>query len=486
MTFEKAPSLRGKPIEGRSRGNLVKQCCEADLMFYKKLLRQVAIYLTGLPRYSATLRLCRVSRNDILIMSLLFFSPSLTALTLKQHHHHTIILNKTPTHVGVINPDIAAAHVTSPHNLDIYALKPGTTTIYARDAEGGELMRQELRVIADITPLASDIARIAPSVKLTPLATGLRLSGQVSDPLQAKEITEMARAYMGGSATILNHLRIDSPCQVNLRVRVAEVSRSLDKELGVRWKSLFKAGNFLTGLTTQFARNTKEGGTLRYSFVTSDQDANIFIDALAAEGLISILAEPDLTCLSGKEASFLAGGEFPVPITNGENVDVTFREFGVRLGFAPTVLNDRQISLVVEPEVSEISEANSITVNGLRIPGLKSRKAKTTIQLRSGQSFAIAGLLQNDTSSGKSAYPYLEKLPVIGALFRSTRFKQRNSELVIVVTPYLVNPVTSSHLIKMPLDGFIPATDFHRELQGKLWEGPKGKDIDLRKIGFYS
>lgn len=432
----------------------------------------------------------RVTRVKKIVTSttLLTFllSLPLDALTLNQHHHTTITLSKTPSHVGVINPEILAAHVTNPQNLDIYALKPGTTTVYARDAEGGELYRQEIRVIADITPLASDISLIAPEVKLTPLSTGLRLSGQVTDPLEAKEIFEMAQAYLGKDVMILNHLRVDAPAQVNLRVRVAEISRSLEKELGVRWKSLFKAGNFLTGLTTQFARTTKEGGSLRYSFVTSDQDANIFIDALAAEGLISILAEPDLTCISGETASFLAGGEFPVPITNGENVDVSFREFGVRLGFASKVLHDRQISLTVSPEVSEISEENSVVVNGLRIPGLKSRKANTTVQLKSGQSFAIAGLLQNDTSSGKSAYPYLEKLPIIGALFRSTRFKQRESELVIVVTPYLVNPVTSPHFITTPLDGFIPATDFDRELKGKLWQTPKGKEIDLKKIGFYS
>lgn len=423
--------------------------------------------------------------GHIVAMFLLVINP-LHALTLKQHHSHVITLEKLPSHVGVINPEIAVAHVTAPHHLDIYALKPGSTTIYARDADGYELMRQEVHVVANIGPLVADLAKIAPEVILTPLAAGLRLSGQVSDPLQAQEIVEMVRAYTGPDAIILNHLRVNSPSQVNLRVRVAEISRSLDRELGVRWKSLFKAGNFLTGLTTAFARNAQEGGTLRYSFVSADQDANVFIDALAAEGLVSILAEPDLTCISGETASFLAGGEFPVPIVSGDNVDVSFREFGVRLGFAPKVLNDPQISLTVEPEVSEISEVNSVVINGLRIPGLKTRKAKTTVQLKSGQSFAIAGLLQNDMASGKSAYPYLEKLPIIGALFRSTRFKQRNSELVIVVTPYLVTPATAPHMMQTPLDGFIPATDFSRELQGKLWETPNGKEVDLKKIGFYS
>lgn len=204
-------------------------------------------------------------------------------------------------------------------------------------------------------------------------------------------------------------------------------------------------------------------------YETSHADINAIIDALESEGLISLLAEPNLTALSGETASFLAGGEFPVPVVDrlgGASVD--FKDYGVSLAFTPTVLTSNRINLKVMPEVSSISSAGAVTVNGINIPALTTRRASTSVELGSGQSFAIAGLLLADTDQSVDKFPGLGDLPILGALFRSTRFERRETELVVIVTPYLVRPVSFGALAT-PNDGtngIASGQTHHREAAG--------------------
>src|SRR5690606_8062510 len=227
-------------------------------------------------------------------------------------------------------------------------------------------------------------------------------------------------------------------------------------------EALLQSGNFTFGLVSGRGVTNQAGQFLRApransafgSWSSGDDFVNAALDALAEEGLVNLLAEPNLTALSGETASFLAGGEFPIPIdSDDDGLTIEFKEFGISLAFTPTVLSSNRISLRVRPEVSDLSENGAITINGLTIPALATRRAETTVELGSGQSFAIGGLLSTDIESAVSKYPGLGDLPILGSLFRSTRFQRNETELVILVTPYLVRPVDEP-VMALPTDGY--------------------------------
>jgi pilus assembly protein CpaC len=272
-------------------------------------------------------------------------------------------------------------------------------------------------------------------------------------------------------------VRVDAPTQVHLRVRVAEVSRDVLKQFGINWQALFESGDFAFGFVNgravtnaagTFLREAEGANSVFGSYTNNNDSVNVAVDALAEEGLVNVLAEPNLTALSGETASFLAGGEFPIPVDNGNNgLTIEFKEFGISLAFTPTVLSADRIGLKVRPEVSDLSEKGSITVNGLVIPGLATRRAETTVELGSGQSFAIGGLMSSDIQNRLSKFPGLGDLPVLGTLFRSQRFQSNETELVILVTPYLVRPVDEP-VMAAPTDGYRAPTDIERILQGRL------------------
>jgi pilus assembly protein CpaC len=289
---------------------------------------------------------------------------------------------------------------------------------------------------------------------------------------------------------------------------VAEVSRQVIKEFGINWDAVFETGDLLFGFATgrpafgaagsNFRGPTNAGGgvpDLAFgSFTPGDNVVNTAIDALAQEGLVNVLAEPNLTALSGETASFLAGGEFPIPVaTDNNDITIEFKEFGIQLAFTPTVLSGNRISLRVRPEVSELSQDGSIEINGLTIPALKTRRAETTVELGSGQSFAIGGLLSSDVQNAVSKTPGIGDLPVLGTLFRSTAFRRNETELVIIVTPYLVRPVDEP-VLAIPNDGYKAPSDIERILEGRLHsaqlhpgkggpQGPQGQRL-TGPIGF--
>jgi pilus assembly protein CpaC len=269
-----------------------------------------------------------------------------------------------------------------------------------------------------------------------------------------------------------------------LKVRIAEVNRSLLKSWGVNLLTSDPTHGFKFGLTQgapagggspfQVAGSAGPGATL--AAATKLLGLNILgsLDIAATDGFATILAEPNLTSLSGETASFLAGGEFPIPVSQGNNaVTIEYKQYGVGLAFTPIVLAGGRISMRVRPEVSQLDDANGVTLANLRVPALITRRAETTVELGSGQSFMIAGLLQNTGSNSINKTPFLGDLPILGSLFRSTKFQRQETEMVVIVTPYLVRP--SSNQLATPIDGLRTPNDLERDFGGQTFTGVSGK-----------
>jgi pilus assembly protein CpaC len=411
--------------------------------------------------------------------------------------------------VFIADPAIADVQVPSPTSVIVFGRKPGQTTLIAIGEDDKPVATMQVVVAYEFADLRRLIQQEVPNadIKINPTAngTGVILSGVVPNDDMAEKVRTAAHRFATDKDTVINRVQVAGPNQVNLRLRVAEVSRSVTKQLGFNWEAVMSTGSFAFGLATGRSVATTIPGAggetaatianlfnrappltgvtsavganaLAGSLNTKHASVNGLIDALAEEGIVTILAQPNLTAISGQVASFLAGGEFPVPVnqsssgTGGNNNTVTieFKPFGVRLDFVPTVLSSDRISIKVRPEVSELSTNGAITVGDLVIPALSVRRAETTVQLGSGESFAIAGLIRNDTATDINKYPGLGDLPVIGTLFRSSRFQHNETELVIIVTPYVVRPVAEGPSLKLPTDGLTPASDIERVFMDRL------------------
>jgi pilus assembly protein CpaC len=291
------------------------------------------------------------------------------------------------------------------------------------------------------------------------------LSGTVSSPARAQQAMAIAQHFVPEKVTVINNLGVRGSQQVMLAVKIAEVSRSVSKQFGLTpsilagapGESGFRGNSFSTTALSSFAT-----GVL--SQISGNFALREKIDALEEKGLIKILAEPNLVAMSGDTANFLAGGEFPVPTNQTTNagvptITVEFKPFGVSLAFTPTVIDSDLINLVVAPEVSQIDKQTApVVINGFVIPGISTRRARTTVELRDGQSFAIAGLLQSDFSDQVQQIPGLSDIPILGALARDSQFQRKETELVIIITPRLVQPAPPEALAA-PTDGFVPPSD---------------------------
>jgi pilus assembly protein CpaC len=445
-------------------------------------------------------------------------------------------------------PAIARVQPASPTSLFLMGASSGHTTIIATSGTGAPIVQYDVTVVgaggahpaapmpsipaelggglgdgpatisaATVTAIESAIHRLIPGgTSIHAAAAGGRvvLTGSVPNPAAAQQAEAIAHGYAGEKTAVLTDFQVLSSIQVNVRVRIAEVSRTIERQLGFNWQALGNNGSWRLGLLTGAAG--AGGGALLpvtrargfppstfnplqplglptspnqigAGYTSSRYDINGIIDALATDQLVTILAEPNLTAQSGEPASFLAGGEFPIPIagstSNGTaTITVEFKQFGVSLEVVPTVLSAGRINLRVRPEVSQLSTNGSVSVpiagGTLTIPALTVRRAETTVELGSGQSFAIAGLLQKTSSDSTSALPGAGEIPIIGALFKSNDFQRGESELVIIVTPYLVKPTSSPAAMQLPTDGFRPATDLDRILLGRQIAQPSGVPLD--------
>jgi pilus assembly protein CpaC len=378
--------------------------------------------------------------------------------------------------VFIADPRIADVQVKSPQLVYLFAKAPGETTLYAVDKGERVLANVDISVDHNLSRLRNAIAKLAPGhdVSVDSVDGALIVDGVVTSASKAEDIRRLAESFAGAPENVINRLGVDAPNQVNLRVRVAEVSRDIDKQLGFNWSAVGTIGAWAFGIATAnpFAASLTtqtltvdpgglSGGGGRYTF-----DVNGVIDALEEEGLVTVLAEPNLTAMSGETASFLAGGEFPILVPEGDDrVVIEFKEFGVSLAFTPTITGGSRINLNVRPEVSQLSNTNAVVLNNFQIPSLTTRRAETTVELGSGQSFAIAGLIQNNVTHSISEFPGLGDVPVLGGLFKSDRFQREESELVIIVTPYIVKPAPTRRLAA-PTDGYQAPHDIERIIGG--------------------
>lgn len=435
--------------------------------------------------------------------------------------------------VFVADPEIADVQVPGPGAVLVLGRKAGTTALYVLDAGGGRLVERRIIVRHNVDELQGILSQRFPALRLTlESAPGsMMVKGSVPDAETAEAIARTVQPYLGEKEQLINRVAVSSPTQVYLQVRVAEVSKAITQKLGVNWSVIATPGRFTTGLingrafqsitgsslsavadtvTATIAASVAQslGGALSgtagagyngsssrssqsswgtatsytadpdggYSFLGGySKNGNSFqamIDVLDREGLVSILAEPNLTAVSGQTASFLAGGEFPVPVKQDKDtMSVEFKPFGVALDFTPTVLSDDRISIKVRPEISEIDPNSSIVMDGLTIPGLSVRRVETTVEMASGQSFAIGGLLQNNVRDVLSKVPGLGSLPILGKLFSSSEYQNNKTELVVIVTPYLVRP-TGPDQLTTPLASMRANTDIEYVLQERIGFDP--------------
>lgn len=399
--------------------------------------------------------------------------PASEVLQIEVQKGTIIRVGRPAATVFVADPNVADVESRSQRTVFIYGKEAGETTLYALDMEDRPILTLTVRVTHNLSRLERMIESVSPdaSITLTSIDGGLVVAGSVQDPQTAAAVIEMAETFMGDNERLINRLSIMAPTQVNLRVRFAEVSREVIRILSVRWQAQDLTGDtrFNIFSTRPDFNLQSESNVASVTQQIGPVSLNATLDALEKEGLVSILAEPNLTALSGETASFLAGGEFPVPVSVDDNeVGIEFKEFGVRLAFTPTVMNGNRISLRVRPEVSQLSDQGAIVLQNIQIPALSTRRAETTIELASGQSFAIAGLIQNRRSHDINKVPGLGDVPVLGKLFQSKQFQDSQTELVIIATPYLVKPMGAGQKPALPTDRPIRNRPFEQLLDERL------------------
>ena len=383
--------------------------------------------------------------------------------------------------VMVGDPEVADVNPLTDHTLSILAKKIGTTRVSVY-SEGKKLIGIfDVEVSYDITRLTNELKRRFPrsSLQASTVNGRIMLAGEVSDAATLDKAVTIARQF---GPEIINSVSVSSPQQVMLEVRFIEISRTAGRELGVQWNrfggnSTTNIGNRTTVLPVTQATETAAGvisgaspfGFLIARMVAGGVSTDVMINALEQKGIARSLAEPNLVALSGDTASFLAGGEYPIPVAGSlGQITVDYKKYGVGLAFTPTVLGNSLINLKIEPEVSSIDTTHSVSIaNGISIPALIVRRASTTVELRDGQSFMIGGLLQNDNKNLVEQLPWLGSVPVLGALFSSKSYQKNETDLAIIVTPRLVRPARPGDVIKTPADDALPPNDPDFFLLGK-------------------
>jgi pilus assembly protein CpaC len=417
--------------------------------------------------------------------------PSET-LNLSQNTGTLVRLSSPMSDVFVANDAIADIQVRSSTQLYVFGKTSGETTVYATDKAGRTVYAANVRVGTN-TGSVGEMLRLAmpeANIQATPMNNLVLLTGTVGSPDDVSEAQRLVQAYVGEGTQVVSRLRSATPLQVNLKVRIAEVNRSLVKSIGVNLFSQDGTGGTKFGITQGSGSATSNpfsiagiagGTTLGMAGKVFGLDLLGTLDLAESDGLVSTLAEPNLTALSGETASFLAGGEFPIPVSQeAGSVTIEYKQYGVGLAFTPIVLADGRISMRVRPEVSELSNEGSLRLNGFNVPALTTRRAETTVELGSGQSFMIAGLLRNSNTNSIDKAPFLGDLPVLGALFRSSSYRRAETELVIIVTPYLVRPVSGQ--LASPTDGYRSPTTGGMVAEGQVYSSRTGPTPVARAV----
>ena len=434
-------------------------------------------------------------------------------LTLPLDKAAVVQLDADARDVLVSNPELVDAVVRTPRRIFLLATKVGQTNAFFFDAQGKQILALDIRVEKDVVDLAGLIKASMPNsaIQVQALNDNVILTGQVASALEATRAADLAARLTGDPKKVINMIGIAGGQQVMLKVRIAEMNRNVAKQFGINLAGAkIVGGSTPIGVSTsnqfnlvgqalsdlsggQFGQVCQGGpGQSLNPFATLSQGVgpctiqnNVQgqLKALERVGLVHMLAEPNLTAVSGETAKFLAGGEFPVPASRDRdgNVTVEFKPFGVGLSFTPVIVAPDRISLQISSEVSELTNTGSFTLSGgsagagLTIPALQVRRTATTVELPSGGSFAVAGLMQHNTKQVIDGFPGAKDLPVLGALFRSRDFADDTTELVVLVSAYLVEP-TSESALSVPTDGFIAPSDPETILLGRLNAVYKRKD----------
>jgi len=445
-------------------------------------------------------------------------------------------LDEDARDVLVSNPDLVDAVIRTPRRIFLLASKVGQTNAFFFNAQGKQILALDIRVERDVADLAALIKTSLPnsSIQVQAMNDNIVLTGSVSSALESTRAADLAARFAGDPKKIVNMLNISSGAQVMLKVRVAEMDRSIAKQFGVNLSSAATVNGVpviaatsnpygLMGAALSNLSGAQIGASCGASFVptitgtitttvtnnvsnnpailangaangvtstnnatncSAPNNAQGILNALEQVGLVHMLAEPNLTAVSGETARFLAGGEFPVPAGRDQqgNISIEFKQFGVGLSFTPVVISPGRISVQLSSEVSELTNTGSFTLQGangvgtsVTIPALSVRRTQTTVEMPSGGSFAVAGLMQHNTKQVVEGFPGVKDLPVLGALFRSRDFENNETELVVLVSAYLVEPNTASAFVA-PTDGFVAPTDPETLLLGRLNAVYKKKD----------
>lgn len=466
-------------------------------------------------------------RNFILYVSLaLFASPWAVAasqtLNLTINQNRLITVGDDVKDIFVSDPELVVVHAPSSRHVMVSGKALGETDILVLGDKARTLAHYKIVVAADLSDLERAVQHAFPDAQVTFTHSkgAIVAMGEVANALQAHEILSMASGFakglqevdeqtlaaptsessssggrgegmakpgggMGVYPLVVNQLKTAGSAQVNISVRIVEMERSTSEQLGLRWSSI---GNMRWGTwdTLQTALGVTPGNKFPANTLpdgNGQHGLNVIIDALVEDSLVNVLAEPNLTAKSGEAATFMSGGEFPFPVDNSDDgVSIEFKRFGISLELTPTVLSNKQISLTVAPEVSTLSREHSVSIAGVEVPGIESRRATTTIELADGQSFALAGLVRTYQDHKIEALPFLGEIPFLAPLFSSNSFKNSESELVIIATAHLVEPTSDPSELTTPLDRFRPANRFER-----LFLRDMGDDHDasLRLFGNY-
>ncbi len=429
--------------------------------------------------------------------------------------------------IFLANDAVADVQVKSPRQVYVFGKSGGETTLYASNAAGDIIYSATIRVGSNIDSVDQMLALAMPDAKITVSTMNgvLLLTGTVASPDDVSEAQRLVTAVVGDKTQVISRLRTATPLQVNLQVRFAEVSRSLVREIGTNLLSRDNSGGFTFGVSrgrnfgsigpidtsnlpsidastqfglpagtlslpfdpatgqfivggTQYNFNSNANGNTALNLAGKlfGMDVASAFDLAERVGLVTTLSQPNLTALSGETAEFLAGGEYPIPVSQGlGQTSIEYKNYGVSLAYTPIVLANGRISLRVRPEVSELSTQGAVTLNGFQVPALTIRRAETTVELGSGQSFMIAGLLSNNSQNLIDKAPGVGDLPVLGNLFRSSNFRRGETELVIVVTPYLVKPVDANDIV-LPTDGYETPNQAEQLLLNRESSGKTGGD----------
>ncbi len=406
-----------------------------------------------------------------------------------------IVESETPfAELSIANPGIADISTLSDRSIYVLGKAPGRTTLTLLAPDGQLITNVDVQVSLDVAEFKERLQQIIPGeqIEVRTANDGIVLSGIVSSAAKLDRALDLAERYAPGRVS--NLMNVGGVQQVMLKVRFAEMQRAVTKELSgsVGFLNVNSSGDFITSAANNISgiNNLISGGTVTTSATgaigarigSGNWQLAVLLEALESKGLVRTLSEPNLTALSGQEAKFLAGGEYPIPVSNtNDTVTVEYKPFGVELAFTPRVVDGDIINLALNAAVSGLDPTITVEADGITLNAFSRREAETTVEIRDGESFAIAGLLQDDFTDSNSQVPWLGDVPVLGALFRSANYQRSQTELVIIVTPHLVSPVRGEALA-LPTDRVRPPTEAELFLFGKTTSTGKSRSGAIGEV----